>query len=205
MISGHETFRQAFPGLGARASLKLRPPEVDAAEGVEPVPGPSRPGLIEATTDVSDGAACRCALPGSSRPGLIEAAESCLPQPALKPPLPGPSRPGLIEADGRARQLRTGLFPFPGVRARASLKLSRAYWKRCRNGTTFPGVEDDPDHGSAPRAPIGGVGERTRQAHRWPRTAASTWMRHISRPDDGPAIEARPRASSSRWRRRRRR
>ena len=179
-----------FPGLRARASLKLQR-RGQARQGRTVFP-PSCPGLIEAPCGRT---AVRCARP--IFPGLRARASLKLDR-------------GLV---GRHRKV-----VFPGLRARALLKLSldneespglieaqQACCEGCRNGTTFPGAEHDPDHGSAPRAPIGWrPREGARRARRRSRTAASTWMRHWP-PDEGRATEARPRAASRRWRRRRRR
>ena len=74
---------------------------MEAARDLPPLPGPNRPGLIEAQ-----------AFPGRS---------------TATPDLPGPNRPGLIEASSPARPCRTRASPFRGLIAPASLKQNRLY------------------------------------------------------------------------------
>ena len=92
----------------------------DVANGLmsatSPVPGPSRPGLIEAA-QLRQGANMAGTTPGLSRPGLQDVVARRF------DPTPGPSRPGLIEAgrvshgqrdaSGIPAPLRPGLIEAP--------------------------------------------------------------------------------------------
>ncbi len=104
----------AFPGLSARASLKQLHHALRQGAGGG-IPGPQRPGLIEAPRSP---AWCR------RSPGGI----------------PGPQRPGLIEARLMARARRTAAWhAFPGLSARASLKHAGAERLRALR-RAFPGL-----------------------------------------------------------------
>ena len=80
--------------------------EIEDAYGVHVpvIPGPERPGLIEAIGDTKDKGREFIGIPGPERPGLIEAARRSSPTGERNWLIPGPERPGLIEV--RSRRLR---------------------------------------------------------------------------------------------------
>ena len=112
--------RRVFPGLSARASLKQRDVVVGLVSA-QPFPGLRARASLKQPDERHSNPARRQPVPGRSRSGLIEA-RSCAFTLRANRPVPGRSRSGLIEALSRPRSWRPRTPPFPGVRARASLK-----------------------------------------------------------------------------------
>ena len=98
-------FCTRLPGPSRRAHSSTTDDD-EIGEDYLGLPGPSRPGLIQASAMALRSAARDC-LPGPSRPGLIEAFRPITLGCPLES-LPGPSRPGLIEA--RKTQPQTGFM-----------------------------------------------------------------------------------------------
>ena len=146
------TRRAKFRGLFAPASLKRAPDfdELPFARSVSIIPGPVRPGLIEASASMSM-PTIRTRIPGPVRPGLIEASDagticasssrefrglfapaslkrrkrqSVTMEQGWRNPIPGPVRPGLIEAGYIAPTTSSASMgaEFRGLFAPASLK-----------------------------------------------------------------------------------
>ena len=136
----------ASPGLRARASLKQRD-AIRRNDDNGGLPGPSRPGLIEAAIGALSSLARCCASPGLRARASLKLQFFASPSRRVSR-LPGPSRPGLIEASTRQSRIAScprpprafapgphrsfmqraanvkNVLASPGLRARASLKLS---------------------------------------------------------------------------------